>query len=134
MVLHHYLPRPRTSSTIKTIRCCAFAALCLLIVLSVQTVVAADVTGAIKITSPGTYYLRNNITNSPSITCINITSSDVFFDGMGHVIDGVGGFVSYGFYVHGASGNLTNVTVRNVTVRDWNMGILFYGTENSTIG
>jgi parallel beta-helix repeat protein len=86
-----------------------------------------DITGPGYIISPGTYYLRNDITTTA--TAIQIVSANVIFDGMGHRIDGSGSAGGWnGIYV-----TKPNVTVQNVTVTDWSSsGILYENAPNST--
>ena len=86
---------------------------------------AVDVTGFVQITSPGTYVLQNDIMTSPKLICINISSSDVIFDGNFYTIDGVDAAGTYGIYVHNNNEALQNVTVRNVRMQDWQYGIFF---------
>ena len=99
---------------------------------------AAPISGNAKVTtissctvisSPGTYVLNQSITDSTAGVCINITSSDVVFDGAGYTIDGTGS--GYGIYVNVSA--LTNVTVKNVVLTDWGIGILYNDTLNSSI-
>jgi parallel beta-helix repeat protein len=85
-----------------------------------------------EISSPGYYKLISDISNSAAQCCIKITSSDVVFDGNGHYIDGLEAQDTCGVCV-GSSGTLSNVTVKNVTVRRWGTGILFSGVENGKI-
>jgi parallel beta-helix repeat protein len=84
------------------------------------------------IISPGNYILTNDILNSSSTTCINITSSDVSLNGQGYTVDGIDSASTYGVYVNNASG-ITNVTVTNITVSDWYYGVYFTDVENSSI-
>ncbi|MEM2873829.1 MAG: right-handed parallel beta-helix repeat-containing protein, partial [Candidatus Nanoarchaeia archaeon] len=51
---------------------------------------SVNVANCINITTPGYYALTQDILNSHAECCINITSSDVIFDGQGHIVDGVG--------------------------------------------
>jgi parallel beta-helix repeat protein len=84
------------------------------------------------ISSPGVYVLTQDILNSSATKCIEITSSDVIFDGNGHTIDGLDTSNTYGVYVYNFS-TLTNVTVKNLTVTDWYYGIYYQNTENGAI-
>ncbi|WP_458190827.1 right-handed parallel beta-helix repeat-containing protein [Haladaptatus sp. NG-WS-4] len=63
-------------------------------------------------------------------TCIKIRSDDVIFDGNGHTIDGRGR--QTGIDV-GTGRALSNVTVTDVTATDWNVGIRYRGTSQSTL-
>jgi PGF-pre-PGF domain-containing protein len=86
---------------------------------------AIDVTAPTNITFPGTYVLRTNIFNTTAGTCINISSSNVIFDGSGYTIDGRDTANSIGIYVYNATVPLVNVTIRNVTLNDWYHGVYF---------
>jgi parallel beta-helix repeat protein len=100
---------------------------------SVAPVYAAPVTDPIDIDQPGTYLLQNNILNSNAPNCINISSSDVIFDGMGHTIQGIvkdNSTILNGIFVQPPdSSKLTNVTIRNVTLENWSHGIVFSNSE-----
>ncbi|WP_321169544.1 right-handed parallel beta-helix repeat-containing protein [Halorarum halophilum] len=87
-----------------------------------------------EITRPGSYELAANLTDSEASTCIRIRSSDVVLDGGGHRIDGVGTFGTAGVVVR-ADGDdrLSNVTVRNATVSDWDDGVRFIGVEGGAV-
>ncbi len=107
-----------------------------LLVLSGGVGAVTYVNSCTDITSPGVYVLTANIINSTASTCINITSSDVVLDGAGYIVDGVDDYFSFaGIYVHGTFGlPLVNVTVKSVTVTDWNTGIIYESVDNSTGG
>jgi len=107
--------------------------LTILLFWNVVPVYAAPVTGPIDIYQPGTYLLQNDIPNSDAGYCINISSSDVIFDGMGYTIQGIvkdDSTVANGIFVQPPdSGKLTNVTIRNVTLENWTHGIVFRNIE-----
>jgi hypothetical protein len=68
---------------------------------------------------------------------VQITSSDVVFDGMGHVIEGTGANAT-GVFVSGSGGGtpsvlITNVTVRNLTVRGCGSGLAMGIVSNSVV-
>ena len=88
-----------------------------------------------NITAAGEYILTKDVSNSNAMICINITSSNVNFDGKGHTIDGIDAADSYGVNVHNISffNGLTNVTVKNLMVTDWNYGIYYRNTQNGRI-
>ncbi|MEN6341340.1 MAG: NosD domain-containing protein, partial [Methanospirillum sp.] len=97
---------------------------------------ATDVTYSgqkITITQPGTYVLKNDITNNNQLICIEIQASNVVFDGAGHLIDGVDAESSAGIYVHGPSSAISGVTIKNVRMQDWYYGVYLHGTGNSRI-
>jgi parallel beta-helix repeat protein len=112
------------------------------------------VSGPITIRKPGLYQLTGDLTpsvlnksqpGSKALVCINILSSDVIFDGMGHVIDGknihpkcewsstynakVCEF-SYGIYSSHTKDRpfqYSSIIIRNVTVTNWTTGFHFTG-------
>ncbi len=103
---------------------------------AVTPAAATDVTYSgqkITITQPGTYVLKNDITNSNQLICIEIQASNVVFDGAGHLIDGVDAENSAGIFVHGPSAAVSGVTIKNVRMQDWYYGIYLYETGNSRI-
>ncbi len=88
------------------------------------------------ISSPGEYILRHDILNSPAVSCIKITSSDVVFDGAGYTIGGIKANLSIGLYVAAEphpSAILTNVTVKNLKVNGWFYGIVYEKVQNGRI-
>ncbi len=76
--------------------------------------------------SDGLVNLTMDITNAAPSPCINVTVSDVTFDGQNHTIDsdasGGGGIKA-----SNASATLTGVVVRNVTLTDWSDGVRYTG-------
>lgn len=79
----------------------------------------------------GDYKVTQDISNDSIETCIDIRASNVDLDGQGHLVDG--GTIdagSVGVSVN-ASGALSNVTVRNITVTGWDDGI-GYGDASGT--
>ncbi|GEM_PF-1585395 len=85
---------------------------------------AIDISSCQIIDSPGYYTLTNDIIDSSEAECIKITTNNVILNGAGHVIDGIDAQSSYGIYVHTTT-TLTNVTVENVTLTDWDSGIYY---------
>jgi len=85
-----------------------------------------------KISTPGNYYLTNDILNSASKCCINITASNVVLEGAGYTIDGIDSQNSYGVYVK-RSTPLDNVTVKNLKITDWYYGIYYYRANRGKI-
>ncbi|MFA4956990.1 MAG: NosD domain-containing protein [Candidatus Methanoperedens sp.] len=84
------------------------------------------------ISSPGSYVLTRSIINSFANTCINITSSNVVFDGAGFAIDGINALNTNGVYVYNSTTVITNVTVQNLKVMDWGgYGIILTGSNNT---
>ncbi|MBU0760849.1 MAG: right-handed parallel beta-helix repeat-containing protein [Nanoarchaeota archaeon] len=72
------------------------------------------------------YVLRNDIPNIVG-TCFNITADNVTLDGNGYFIDGDG--ADYGVYSRGTR----NITIRNLTVEDFEYGIYFINGFNNTL-
>ncbi len=82
------------------------------------------------ITNPGTYQVLGDIQGTPGITCINIQSSDVIIEGNGHTLNGTTGNEN-GIYASASPAQINNVTVKNLTLSNWGMGIFY---ENVTGG
>ena len=102
----------------------------LLAVLAMATgsVSATDITECTVITSPGTYNIAENITNSTATYCINIQANDVIIDGKGHWIDGIspgdcGVTARAGIY----NFKQDNVVIKNLEVKNFCYGIRFKG-------
>jgi parallel beta-helix repeat protein len=87
----------------------------------------------IVISQPGTYVLKNDISNSNQLICIEIRASNVVFDGGGHLIDGTDAEGSAGIFVNGIDYTVTGVTIKNVRIQDWYYGVYLYGADNSKI-
>ncbi len=91
---------------------------------------ATPISSCTRIVSPGTYELTADILNSVNASCIEITSSNVVFDGKHHTIEGNG---TNGVLANKSPAVLTNITVRNFKVRNWSYGINFSAVENGMI-
>lgn len=93
------------------------------------------------ITEPGHYRLTTDIVDTGANRCINIQASDVYFDGAGHTIDGVGrdlfttneGVETATKGVLAKAGPHTNVTVANVVVTDFGYGLWYGETSDGCI-
>jgi parallel beta-helix repeat protein len=114
-----------------------FRVLCifLFVQLLAMSVSGVPVTGPIVIISPGYYELQNDITNGTINSTIDIRSSDVIFDGMGHTIDGVDRNITLTNNIV-AGGFLTlqnNITIRNVTLKNRSHGLFFINVTNSHV-
>ena len=71
------------------------------------------------INSSGSYQLINDITNSDSNICIDITDApNVVFDGNGHTIQGKFSQGSIAIRIFSQ-----HVTIKNTKLRDWDTGI-----------
>ncbi|NLX49611.1 MAG: carbohydrate-binding protein [Methanospirillum sp.] len=89
----------------------------------------------VLIDTPGLHTLDRDLTTGWLGVMIN--SSDVVLDGMGHTIEGTKAN-STGVYASGtpslwSSGVLTNVTIRNLTVRDCGAGITLGGVSGAVL-
>ena len=82
------------------------------------------------IDKPGVYNQIFTVSEHPT-GCIIINSSDVVYDGQGFEIDGI--TAGEGINVEPASGTLTNVTIVNVRINDFQDGIIFLNVDNSFI-
>lgn len=97
------------------------------------------VTGCRVIDDPGRYELQQDILDAREVSCIEIRSSDVVFDGNGHTIDAVrlSQFTPIGIDVRptpGPTAILRNVTVQDVTLTDFRRsGVAFFGTDGGVI-
>ena len=90
---------------------------------------AMPISACTTISLPGTYVLTQNIVDSTVSSCITITANNVIFDGAGFTIAGGGN--GNGVYVVSNSGLLTNVTVKNLKVTNWNYGIYYRDVKNN---
>ena len=106
----------------------------LLVVLAPGTAGAAQQIDscADDVNSPGLHIVNSSISDSTSTSCINVTASDVVLEGNGNTIDGVGDPNSIGVNVTDST-TLTNVTVRNLTVTNWDNGILYDDADDGKV-
>lgn len=95
---------------------------------------ARTVDSCTTITDPGRYVLTADITASSAGTCIRIRADDVAFSGAGHRVAGTGAFGTAGIVVESdADRPLSNVTVSDVTVTDWDDGIRYIGVTDGEV-
>jgi hypothetical protein len=73
----------------------------------------------LTISTPGSYYLAENLRHTANSACITVTASHVTIDLCGFTMDG-GGTGNYGFYLT----EVVNVEIRNGTIYDFEMGII----------
>ncbi|GAA0469221.1 PGF-CTERM sorting domain-containing protein [Halococcus dombrowskii] len=85
------------------------------------------------IADDGEYVLTADIANSSQSTCVQILSSDVTFDGGGHMIGGANANNSVGVKVNNSLTSLSNVTVRNVSTTGWTTGVQYLDVANGSI-
>lgn len=93
---------------------------------------ATELTGCATISTPGQYVLTQNVSVSGVPNCLYVESSDVVVDGNGYAIDGQG-TPGNAVEVDGPGGAVDNVTVRNLTVRNWETGVDVDQTSNATV-
>lgn len=95
---------------------------------------AIPVDGPIVIKEPGTYQLDSDIAGAGQNAAIEITASNVVFDGGGHVLVGTGTRDIPGVLVwneHGAAP--TDIVIRNLTIKGWEHGVHALGTSSLTL-
>jgi parallel beta-helix repeat protein len=82
------------------------------------------------INTAGQYELNQSISDGTASTCIEINADDVVLEGQGNSINGVDqDSGSFGIEVSGQ----TNVTIRNLTVTNWDDGILVLNSDDNTV-
>jgi parallel beta-helix repeat protein len=130
----------RLSSGITTL---ALAGIVLLVAAGGASAAPTPITDCQEITASGEYYLAGNIDGSSTTgVCIYIKADDVILDGKGYYIDGgtpgscpeiaefpaakATCFARPGIAVKGKS----NVTIKNVEVKNFCTGILLYGSAS----
>jgi parallel beta-helix repeat protein len=101
-------------------------AVLLLLLLLASAAQAVDLSGPGEITAPGTYRLAADVAGGG----IRISSSDVLLDGGGHRVVGARGPGTVGVLVDGP---VANVTVANLTLRDWDVGVEYASVEGGRI-
>ena len=89
-----------------------------------------DADSLFKITQPGSYYLTGNITGVVGKRGIEIAASGVTIDLMGFDLSGIPGMGAFDG-VSATVSNLTNITVRNGSVRAWGDEGVDLGTFSS---
>ncbi|MEN6342659.1 MAG: carbohydrate-binding protein [Methanospirillum sp.] len=93
----------------------------------------ANASSTLVISAPGRYELDHDLISSDAIGVL-ITSSDVVFDGMGHTIEGTNANATGVRVAPPTSlGTITNVTVRNLTVRDCGAGFATNGVAGCVV-
>jgi len=92
-----------------------------------------NIDSCIEIDMPGEYKLTRDIMDSDAESCIVITSSNVVFDGAGFTIDGLNSGFGSGVYVNNPDVTLSNVTVKNLIVTEWDFGIYYINVNAGNI-
>jgi parallel beta-helix repeat protein len=105
------------------------------VVLAQPVIAYTSVTGPVVISSPGYYILSNDITTESVNRIIDIRSSDVLFDGMGHTLNGKNGTtqLTNNIFAGGFTYYLHNITVQNVTLKNRSHGIMFSNVTYSRV-
>ncbi|MCK4997860.1 right-handed parallel beta-helix repeat-containing protein, partial [Candidatus Pacearchaeota archaeon] len=92
-----------------------------------------EISGCTNITSPGTYLLTADITDSSISYCMNISANDVTLDCQGHTIDGDDS-AGYGIYAYRESATNANIAIQNCVVNDWaSAGMYLDYVGNTTV-
>jgi hypothetical protein len=84
-----------------------------------------------RIEGAGVYTLGGDLTGATANgeTCLEVNTSDVVVDGGGYTFAGDGS----GAAVAAVDANATNITVRNLTLRDWTSGVDSAGADDVTV-
>ncbi len=75
------------------------------------------------------YILNNSIYNSSSAACIYITHSNITLDCAGNTING-NSSAEYGILVYNSTHQLSNITIKNCRINNWNNNIYFTKVNN----
>ncbi|WP_319579973.1 NosD domain-containing protein [uncultured Methanospirillum sp.] len=77
------------------------------------------------ITSPGVYELSEDARQITDVYGVQIQCSNVVIDGAGHFLGGEEREKSAGVFVNKYGGSITNVTVKNLNLENWEGGIVY---------
>ncbi|CAG0967699.1 hypothetical protein METP2_01202 [Methanosarcinales archaeon] len=109
----------------------------LFLILGYGGALGATITQCGNIDSSGDYVLGQDIWSTGNMavsSCINITSSNVVFDGESHYIIGNSAEVgTIGVYVNNPASIIINVTVKNVNVTRWDSGIYLKDSSDNNV-
>jgi parallel beta-helix repeat protein len=78
-----------------------------------------------------TYYLTQDIINSTATFCMNIKANNIVLDCQGHTIDGVDS--NFGIWCFRGSSEITNITIKNCALTDWDTGIGFTYSDSNIL-
>ncbi|RLC33933.1 hypothetical protein DRH14_04085, partial [Candidatus Shapirobacteria bacterium] len=85
------------------------------------------------INTSGTHYLAQDILNSGTSPCMNISANNIILDCQGYMIDG-DNLADYGIYIYRDSEQTTNITVKNCVVADWGLAnIYLYNADGNNL-
>ncbi len=90
---------------------------------AVSMAAAQPIKAPAVITSPGVYELSEDARGITDIYGIQVQCSNVVIDGAGHFLGGEEREKSVGVYVNQYAGSITNITVKNLNLEDWENGI-----------
>jgi parallel beta-helix repeat (two copies) len=91
----------------------------------IVSVSAQPITAPVVITSPGMYELTADARGITDMYGIKVESSDVVIDGQGFFLGGDQRDKSVGVYVNKYGGSITNVTIKNLKLEDWNTAVSY---------
>ena len=91
----------------------------------IASVTAQPITAPAVITSSGVYELTADARGITDMYGIRIEASDVILDGQSHFLGGDNRDKSVGIYVNRFGDSITNVTVKNLKLDDWNNGVSY---------
>ncbi|WP_192918542.1 PKD domain-containing protein [Salinigranum salinum] len=86
------------------------------------------ISGATVVSTPGCYVIDGNVEEHEDGNYVEIEASDVVLDGDGHTLEGGGNNNA----VH-VDGSYSNVTVRNLTVENWDRGVFVKDVTDATV-
>lgn len=94
------------------------------------TTLSLNATGTTLIGTAGCYVLTGNVTDADADPLILVSASDVTIDGQGYTVDGVdrGSAIATDDTL-----SQSNVTVRDVRLRDWGDGVTFNRTTDGVV-
>ena len=81
------------------------------------------------INKPGYYILNTSCINASWLSAIEIYSSNVTLDGNNNILDGMELEFSYGINIE----NSKNITIKNLIITDWEVGIQLTNTEQCNL-
>ncbi len=87
-----------------------------------------DVDSCRTLDSSKTYTITGDLT-STGTTCLNVTANNVRIEGQGHLIDGDDSIGTFGI----VTSRTSNLTINNLTVRDYDYGLFLDTYVNDTV-
>lgn len=117
----------------------ATAAVVLAVLLSVvgggTAAAQTDIGSCTSVSSSGSYEVPDRIDTAVPGFCVDVDTGDVVIDGKGNVINGTGAPGSVGLNVQPPSPTnpISNITVRNLTVTNFETGVNIEGAEEAEL-